>query len=159
MADTATTITSGLACNFWSHQIWSFPQILLNINKVILGENVDFTFDDFHPVTSILCSAWVWKLNKDRSLGCVTSATGCPEGILGPAPRCCERVKLCVGDMRRILTSAVHLVVSVWWWYLQKDEAAEATSRRQEEDAQDWKHWRPQRCLYQSLKTMMNVHF
>ena len=28
-----------------------------------------------------------------QCLGCVVSATGCPEGILGPVLRCCERVQ------------------------------------------------------------------
>ena len=38
----------------------------------------------------------VWKFNKDAGfrlcLGCVLSATGCPEAIHGPALRCCKRV-------------------------------------------------------------------
>ena len=96
MADRAITAASGLTFDFQSHQIWSFPRIPRS--KVILSENIDFTCDNCQAVTSVLCSACIWKLNKDAELrlclGCVASATGCPEVILGPAPRCCETDRL-----------------------------------------------------------------
>ena len=92
MADRAIAAVSGLTSHFLSHQILSFPQFLRS--KVISSESIDLTCNNGYPVTPVLRSACVTQLNTDAELrlclGCEVSATGCPEGTLGPALRCWE---------------------------------------------------------------------
>ena len=91
--------------DFFPHISWS---------KVMSSGSTDFTRDNCHPVISIPCSACEIKLNKHLELrlylGCVGSATGCLEGILGSSPRCCKRVKASK-EWRHL-----EKMLSMHWW-------------------------------------------